>query len=48
MSMHQPESDRATRVADILGVLLAEDVVRQWPQMAFRSRLSSVMRRCGA
>jgi hypothetical protein len=29
----EPESDGATRVAYILGVPLAENVVRQWPQM---------------
>ena len=33
MSAHQQESDGATRVAYILGVPLAADVVRQWPQM---------------
>ena len=33
MSMNQPASDGATRVAYILGAPLAEDVVRQWPQM---------------
>jgi hypothetical protein len=33
MSAQQDESDGATRVAYILGVPLAADVVRQWPQM---------------
>jgi hypothetical protein len=33
MSTIEKESDGATRVAYILGVPLAEDVVRQWPQM---------------
>jgi hypothetical protein len=33
MNMNQQESDGATRVAYILGVPLAENVVRQWPQM---------------
>jgi hypothetical protein len=33
MSAPQQESDGATRVAYILGVPLAADVVRQWPQM---------------
>ena len=33
MNQAEPESDGATRVAYILGVPLAEDVVRQWPQM---------------
>lgn len=33
MSAQQQESDGATRVAYILGVPLAADVVRQWPQM---------------
>ncbi len=33
MSAQQHESDGATRVAYILGVPLAADVVRQWPQM---------------
>jgi hypothetical protein len=33
MSTTQQESNGATRVAYILGVPLAENVVRQWPQM---------------
>jgi hypothetical protein len=33
MCMSQQGSDGATRVAYILGVPLADDVVRQWPQM---------------
>jgi hypothetical protein len=33
MNMNQQESDGATRVAYILRVSLAENVVRQWPQM---------------
>ena len=33
MTETQEESDGATRVAYILGVPLAETVVRQWPQM---------------
>jgi len=33
MTNHPDRSDGATRVAYILGVPLAEDVERQWPQM---------------
>ncbi len=33
MSTNQRESNGATRVAYLLGVPLADDVVRQWPQM---------------
>jgi hypothetical protein len=33
MSTNQQESNGATRLSYILGVPLAEDVVRQWPQM---------------
>jgi hypothetical protein len=33
MTTTKPDSNGATRVAYILGVPLAEDVVRQWPQM---------------
>ena len=33
MNANEHESDGATRVAYILGVPLAADVVRQWPQM---------------
>lgn len=33
MTDHPNESDGATRVAYILGVPLADDVERQWPQM---------------
>ncbi len=40
MNPEQEQSDGATRVAYILGVPLAENVVRQWPQMeeAVRTR----------
>ena len=34
MTTKQQESNGATRVAYILGVPLAENVVRQWPQMS--------------
>ena len=33
MTTTQQDSDGATRVAYILGVPLAENVMRQWPQM---------------
>jgi hypothetical protein len=33
MNAHEQGSDGATRVAYILGVPLAENAVRQWPQM---------------
>ena len=33
MNASEHESDGATRLAYILGVPLADDVVRQWPQM---------------
>ena len=33
MNATQPESNGETRLAYILGVPLAKDVVRQWPQM---------------
>jgi hypothetical protein len=33
MNASEQESDGATRLAYILGVPLADDVVRQWPQM---------------
>jgi hypothetical protein len=33
MTTHPQESNGATRVAHLLGVPLAEGVVRQWPQM---------------
>jgi hypothetical protein len=33
MNASERESDGATRLAYILGVPLADDVVRQWPQM---------------
>ena len=33
MNATQPESNAESRLAYILGVPLAEDVVRQWPQM---------------
>jgi hypothetical protein len=42
MSTHQ-ESDGATRVAYILGVPLAENVVRQWPQMGEIVRTSKLV-----
>src|SRR5437763_1636578 len=42
MSTNQ-ESDGATRVAYILGVPLAEDVVRQWPQMGEIVRTSELV-----
>jgi hypothetical protein len=34
MNANQQESDGATRVAYILGVPLAQNVVRRWPQMS--------------
>ena len=34
MTTNQQDSNGATRVAYILGVPLAENVVRQWPQMS--------------
>jgi hypothetical protein len=34
MTTSQQDSNGATRVAYILGVPLAENVVRQWPQMS--------------
>ena len=37
------ESDGATRVAYILGVPLAENVVRQWPQMGEIVRSSKLV-----
>jgi hypothetical protein len=43
MGTNQPESDGATRVAYILGVPLAEDVVRQWPQMGEIVRSSKLV-----
>ena len=42
MDMHQG-SDGATRVAYILGVPLAENVVRQWPQMGEIVRTSRLV-----
>ena len=43
MNMDQQESDGATRVAYILGVPLAEKVVRQWPQMGEIVRTSRLV-----
>ena len=43
MSTTETESDGATRVAYILGVPLAEDVVRQWPQMGEIVRSSKLV-----
>jgi len=41
MNATQPESNAESRVAYILGVPLAEDVVRQWPQMGEIVRTNS-------
>ncbi len=43
MDTIETESDGATRVAYILGVPLAEDVVRQWPQMGEIVRSSQLV-----
>src|SRR5437667_771473 len=43
MNANQQESDGATRVAYILGVPLAENVVRQWPQMGEIVRTSRLI-----
>jgi len=43
MSASQQGSDGATRVAYILGVPLAENVVRQWPQMREIARTSKLV-----
>ena len=43
MNTNQQESDGATRVAYILGVPLAENVVRQWPQMGEIVRTSKLV-----
>ena len=43
MNGNQQESDGATRVAYILGVPLAENVVRQWPQMGEIVRTSKLV-----
>jgi hypothetical protein len=43
MSTSQQESDGATRLAYILGVPLAENVVRQWPQMGEIVRTSGLI-----
>jgi len=43
MSTEQQESDGATRVAYILGVPLAETVIRQWPQMGEIVRTSKLV-----
>lgn len=41
MNATQPESNAESRLAYILGVPLAEDVVRQWPQMGEIVRTNS-------
>jgi hypothetical protein len=41
MNTNEQDSDGATRVAYILGVPLAENVVRQWPQMGEIARTYS-------
>ena len=41
MNATQPESTAESRLAYILGVPLAEDVVRQWPQMGEIVRTNS-------
>jgi hypothetical protein len=43
MSTSQQEPDGATRLAYILGVPLAENVVRQWPQMGEIVRTSKLV-----
>lgn len=43
MPTTETESDGATRVAYILGVPLAEEVVRQWPQMGEIVRSSKLV-----
>lgn len=43
MSTNQQESNGATRLAYILGVPLAENVVRQWPQMGEIVRTSGLI-----
>jgi len=43
MNANPQESDGATRVAYILGVPLAENVVRQWPQMGEIVRTSRLV-----
>ena len=43
MSENQEGSDGATRVAYILGVPLADNVVRQWPQMGEIVRTSKLV-----
>jgi hypothetical protein len=43
MRRSQQESNGATRLADILGVPLADDVVRQWPQMGEIVRTSRLV-----
>ena len=43
MSTDQHEPDGATRLAYILGVPLAENVVRQWPQMGEVVRTSQLV-----
>jgi hypothetical protein len=43
MSTTEQESNGATRVAHILGVPLADNVVRQWPQMGEIVRTSKLV-----
>jgi len=43
MNTTQQESNGATRLAYILGVPLADDVVRQWPQMGEIVRTSQLV-----
>ena len=43
MNATEEQSDGATRVAYILGVPLADDVVRQWPQMNEAVRTSKLV-----
>ena len=43
MNTDQQDSDGATRVAYILGVPLAENVMRQWPQMEEIVRTSKLV-----
>jgi hypothetical protein len=43
MNAGEKDSDGATRLSYILGVPLAEDVVRQWPQMGEAVRTSRLV-----
>ena len=43
MHATQPQSNAETRLAYILGVPLADDVVRQWPQMGEIVRTNSLI-----